>query len=97
VIVRVSKDQQNAIVSVQDFGIGIDPAHHELIFGQFYQVTDAEEKTYPGLGVGLYISAEIIRRHAGRIWVESRKYHGSTFAFSLPLQEVKAPKESYCH
>src|SRR5579863_5174729 len=85
VIIRVSKDQENAIVSVQDFGIGIAAAHHEQIFERFYQVTDPEEKTYPGLGMGLYISNEIIKRHHGQMRVESRKGHGSTFSFTLPL------------
>jgi signal transduction histidine kinase len=89
VIARVSKDQENAIVSVQDFGIGIAAAHHKQIFERFYQVTDPEEKTYPGLGMGLYICAEIIERHHGRIWVESRKDQGSTFSFTLPLREGK--------
>jgi PAS domain S-box-containing protein len=89
VIVRVSKDHENAIVSVQDFGIGIAAAHHKQIFERFYQVTDPEEKTYPGLGMGLYICAEIIERHHGRIWVESRKDQGSTFSFTLPLREGK--------
>ncbi|TMD70364.1 MAG: HAMP domain-containing histidine kinase, partial [Chloroflexi bacterium] len=85
VSVRVSKDQENAMVSVQDCGIGIAAADHEHIFERFYQVTDREENIYPGLGMGLYICAEIIKRHHGRIWVESRKDHGSTFSFTLPL------------
>jgi signal transduction histidine kinase len=86
VLVRISQDAENAIVSVQDSGIGIAPAYHEQIFERFYQVTDAEEKTYPGLGMGLYISSEIIKRHHGRIWVESKKEAGSTFSFCLPYQ-----------
>ena len=85
VVVRVSQDSENAIVSVQDFGIGIPQAHQERIFEQFYQVTDPEEKTYPGLGIGLYISSEIVKRHGGRLWVESCKGEGSTFYFTLPL------------
>ena len=89
VMVHVSKDQENAIVSVQDFGIGIAAAHHGQVFERFYQVTDAEGKTYSGLGMGLYICAEIIKRHHGRIWVESTKDHGSTFSFTLPLREGK--------
>ncbi len=77
--------QKQAIVSVQDSGIGIDKAHHEHIFERFYQVTDPEEKTYPGLGIGLYISHEIVTRHQGKIWVESSKGHGTTFFVALPL------------
>lgn len=87
VIVHLFRDDdaQQAIVSVQDFGIGIDKTHHEKIFERFYQVTDPEEKTYPGLGIGLYISSEIVARHHGRMWVESIKMIGSTFYVALPI------------
>ena len=87
VIVRLSKDQEQVIVSVQDFGIGIAEAHQQNIFDRFFQVTDPEEKTYPGLGIGLHIAHEIVERHHGRLWVESRKGAGATFFVSLPLSE----------
>ena len=85
VIIRLSQDQKQAIISVQDFGIGIAEAHHQQIFERFYQVTNPEEKTYPGLGIGLYISREIVERHHGRVWVKSRKGEGATFYVALPL------------
>lgn len=85
VTIRLFNDGDSAIVSVQDFGIGIAAKHQARIFERFYQVTDPEEKTYPGLGIGLYISSEIVKRHRGRIQVESKKGAGSTFSFSLPL------------
>jgi signal transduction histidine kinase len=85
VCLRRDGDPEQAIVSVQDFGIGIDEAHHEKIFERFYQVTDPEEKTYPGLGIGLYISSEIVSRHHGRMWVESSKGEGAIFSVALPL------------
>src|SRR5713226_1424013 len=85
VVVRVAKDQHNVLVSVQDFGIGIAKEHLQKIFERFYQVTDPEERTYPGLGIGLYISLEIVKRHGGQIWVESKKGEGTTFHFTLPL------------
>ena len=85
VIIRLFYDGANAVVSVQDFGIGIAAKHQARIFERFYQVTDAAEKTYPGLGIGLYLSSEIIKRHCGRILVESEKGAGSTFSFSLPV------------
>lgn len=84
VIVQIVTDETNVRVSVQDFGIGIDQAYHQKIFERFYQVNEPAEKTYPGLGLGLYISCEIIKRHQGRLWVQSRKGEGSTFAFCLP-------------
>jgi signal transduction histidine kinase len=87
VIVRLLRENEleQAIVSVQDFGLGIDESHHEKIFERFYQVNDPEGKTYPGLGIGLYISHEIILRHQGRMWVQSHKGEGATFFVALPL------------
>jgi len=87
IIVHLSQEQEQAIIGVQDFGIGIAEAHYQRIFERFYQVTDPEEKTFPGLGIGLYISSEIIERHHGRIWVESNKGQGSTFSIALPLTQ----------
>ncbi len=85
VLIKLSRTQEEAIVSVKDFGIGIDEFHHHKIFERFYQVTDPEERTYPGLGMGLYISNEIVNRHHGRMWVESRKGKGATFYVALPI------------
>lgn len=85
VLVRLTTDANSAIVSVQDFGIGIAEDQQQKIFERFYQVTNEEEKTYPGLGIGLYLSSEIIKRHHGHIWVESSKRAGATFSISLPL------------
>ncbi|QKJ32213.1 PAS domain-containing sensor histidine kinase [Mucilaginibacter mali] len=71
-------------VSVTDEGIGLSPGQQEKIFERFYRV---EDKTYStsGLGMGLYISAEIIKNHKGSIHVESHLGQGSTFYFELPL------------
>lgn len=85
VIVRLTHTQESATVSVQDFGIGIDKPHQQKIFERFYQVTGPLEKTFPGLGIGLYISNEIIKRHHGQMWVESEKGHGATFSFTIPV------------
>ena len=95
VIVQLSANSQEAVVSVQDFGIGIDAAHHQRIFERFYQVTDPEEKTFPGLGMGLYISHEIVQRHQGRMWVESDKGEGSTFSVALPLLQESSRDPSH--
>jgi len=81
----LEKDQSNLIITVQDFGIGISEDQHEKIFERLYQAADDTEKTFPGFGMGLYISKEIILRHGGKIWVESTKGKGSKFYFSLSL------------
>ncbi|TMC59166.1 MAG: PAS domain S-box protein [Chloroflexota bacterium] len=72
-------------VSVRDYGIGIPKEHHSRIFERFYRVTSSHGNTFPGLGIGLYISHEIILAHEGKIWVESEEGKGSTFFVSLPL------------
>jgi PAS domain S-box-containing protein len=71
-------------VAVQDFGIGIGKEHQSRLFERFYRVLSKKDKTYPGLGIGLYIAHEIIQRHGGKLWVESVEGSGSTFFFSLP-------------
>jgi len=73
-------------VKVQDFGIGIEKEHQSHIFDRFYRVSDPEERTYPGIGIGLYIACEIIKRHKGELWVMSEKGKGSLFQFRLPYQ-----------
>lgn len=85
VVVRLSEQKNYAIVSVQDFGIGISSSDRSKIFERFFRVTRTYEKTFPGLGIGLYISAQIIQKHKGRIWVKSVEGKGSTFYISLPL------------
>ncbi|MFA5135992.1 MAG: ATP-binding protein [Patescibacteria group bacterium] len=84
--VSVGLSKGVAIVSVQDYGIGIDKKHHDKIFDRFYRVSGTNESKYPGFGIGLYISRQIIKQHRGRLWVKSVKGKGSTFSFSLPVK-----------
>ena len=77
---------EHLICSVKDFGIGIAREKQKNLFERFYRVLEDERSnSFPGLGLGLYISAEIIRRQNGAIWVESERGEGSVFYFSLPL------------
>ena len=89
VIVHVEQEQEMAVVSVQDFGIGIAKEHQQHIFDRFYRVNDPEERTYPGLGIGLHIAYEIIMRHGGTMRVVSEKGKGSLFCFTLPYASDK--------
>ncbi len=71
-------------VSVTDRGIGLTEAQKERVFERFYRVQD-KNFTTSGLGMGLYISSEIIKAHHGYMTVESKLNEGSTFCFNLPL------------
>ena len=89
IIISSKADKKNVTVAVQDFGIGIEQDLMEKIFDRFFRVTQPTFNTFPGLGLGLYIAAEIIRRQGGKIWVNSTKNKGSTFYFSLPINKAK--------
>lgn len=72
------------VARVKDFGIGIDDSELGQVFDKFYRVEDPENR-FQGLGMGLYISAEIITRHDGIYGVNSTPGKGSEFYFSLPI------------
>lgn len=74
----------NLIVSIQDFGIGIAAKDLAHVFDRYYRV-DKTAMFFSGLGLGLFISAEIIKRHQGKFWIESEPEKGTTVYFSLPL------------
>jgi len=73
------------VISIKDNGIGIKPDDKERLFERYYRVDNSAMPNISGFGIGLYLSAEIIHRHNGKIWAESSYGHGSTFYFSLPV------------
>jgi PAS domain S-box-containing protein len=85
--VIMSDTADSVIVSVRDYGIGIAKEHQPRLFERYYRFTGEEHDKYVGLGIGLYIAAEIVRRHNGKIWVESDVGRGATFSFSLPVND----------
>ncbi len=87
IIVNAELRNKKLTCSVHDNGIGISKDQHDKIFNKFYRVSGENLHTYPGLGLGLYISREIIQRHNGEIWVESYPSKGTTFYFTLPVME----------
>jgi PAS domain S-box-containing protein len=77
----------HARVIVRDQGIGVPAAEQPLLFSRFFRASNAPVQRYGGIGLGLYLSAEIIKRHGGTVMVESQEGQGSTFSFTLPLSD----------
>ena len=84
VIINATQEADSVRFSVQDFGIGIAEDQQSQVFEKFYRV-DETSMRFQGLGIGLYISSEIIKRHGGTIGVTSVPGAGSEFYFTLPL------------
>lgn len=82
----LGSDKDNVKVAIKDYGLGISKADKERVFELYYRGTDERKEGIRGLGVGLFISEQIIRQHKGKIWVESQKNKGSTFYFTLPIK-----------
>ncbi|NTX06565.1 PAS domain S-box protein [Myxococcus sp. CA040A] len=74
-----------ALLSVKDPGIGIPEDQQRMLFERYFRARNVSSRSYGGLGLGLYISRDIVERHGGRIWVESQVGQGSTFHVALPL------------
>jgi signal transduction histidine kinase len=87
VTVRARMEGAEVYVAVSDTGIGIPPDELERIFERFYQVSAGPARRFGGVGLGLSICKTIVEAHRGRIWAESTPGQGSTFTFTLPLEE----------
>lgn len=85
IIVKSEKKDKEVQLSIQDFGIGISEKQQQRIFEQFYRADEENNLHFSGLGLGLYISSEFVKRIGGHMWVKSKEGMGSTFYFSLPL------------
>ena len=87
----VEADGGEVRVAVRDHGLGIPEDRQAHVFERYYRAHAGTPEDYGGLGLGLEMSREIVRRHGGRMWFESAAGAGSTFHFSLPLaQEAEA-------
>ena len=87
-LVNVKDDQ--LYVAVKDHGIGMLPEQLEHVFDKFYRVEETSQR-FQGLGIGLYISSEIIKRHGGEIGVKSTYGKGSEFYFIMPTNLTTEP------
>lgn len=98
IFVNVEERNDAIVTSVCDRGIGIPPDEISQVFERFHRGRQVSSTNYGGLGLGLYITRQIVERHGGSIWVDSREGSGTTFYFSLPLaplqqSDAPAPKQ----
>jgi two-component system CheB/CheR fusion protein len=90
--IKIREENRKVKVAVTDFGIGVEKRNLPLLFDRFYRVEELNQN-YPGLGLGLFLSSEIIKRHHGEIGVESDHGKGSTFWFTIPLEPQKEEQQ----
>ena len=83
IYITAQNDNNKWTFAVKDNGIGIEPEYQKQIFEVFKRLHTRAK--YPGSGIGLSVTQKIIKRHGGRIWVESKSVKGSTFYFTIPL------------
>jgi len=87
ILVHLESRGNRAVLSVRDQGMGIERANLEKIFDRFERAVSANEVS--GLGLGLFISRQIVAAHGGRIWAESEVGQGSTFYVELPEHKAQ--------
>jgi signal transduction histidine kinase len=85
VVLSADRVRGEAQASVRDYGVGIPTNRQGGIFRLFYRAHTDTPHDYGGMGVGLFMAKELIKRQGGRIWFESREGEGSIFSFTLPL------------
>lgn len=93
VSVTFKVEQESIIIAVEDHGIGIDSQELEKLFDRYYRSDNAAER-FGGLGLGLFISSEIIKAHQGTFWIESELGLGTTVYIRIPLSERMVTKSS---
>jgi signal transduction histidine kinase len=95
ILVTVDDRGDQMVTSIADRGIGIPTDEIGQVFERFHRGRQVSSTNYGGLGLGLYITKQIVERHGGTIWVESREGQGTTFSFSLPVgpavEQLPAP------
>jgi len=86
IYVHISKVSDYVKVSVRDTGVGINLEDQQLVFQRFFRGAEFQKK-FAGMGIGLYVCEQIIKNHNGTIWLESEKNNGSTFNFTIPIEQ----------
>ena len=87
VTTKLEISDSSLLIRVIDTGVGISPEDQEMLFHAFTQVDTSKARAHEGTGLGLALTKRLVELHGGEIWVESTVGEGSTFSFTLPLQQ----------
>ena len=94
VTTKVEISDNSLLIRVIDTGVGISPVDQGMLFQAFTQVDASKARAHEGTGLGLALTKRLVELHGGKIWVESTVGEGSTFSFTLPLQQQVASSPS---
>jgi PAS domain S-box-containing protein len=85
ITITATSKEQYVVITIEDTGIGMSEGDVKKIFSKFYQADTGNDRNNEGTGLGLFICREIIQRHNGKIWAESKLNEGSKFTIKLPI------------
>jgi PAS domain S-box-containing protein len=88
VVISIDETPTEMGMKVTDYGVGIPETQQTKVFEKFFRAQGKNRHSFPGLGLGLYLSKQIIDRHGGTIWLQSQEGKGSTFGFKLPKKRT---------
>jgi signal transduction histidine kinase len=94
VIVRLEREPERYLVSVEDDGIGIPEDELPHVFERFRQADGSTTRRHSGMGIGLALARSLVELHGGTIWADSQPGHGSRFTFSLPIPPMERRVEA---
>ncbi|HXV14150.1 MAG TPA: ATP-binding protein [Candidatus Krumholzibacteria bacterium] len=92
--VSTLRSEEGVVIQVRDTGAGISEEQIPHIFDTFRQLDGSSTRRWGGLGIGLAIARHIVELHGGKIWVESKRGEGSTFAFTIPIETDEVLRNS---
>ncbi len=93
--INLTEDENNVVIEVEDTGIGVEEANHEIIFDEFRQVSEGYSRSFEGTGLGLSICKKYINLLGGNIKLKSKHLFGSTFSIELPKVVVGSLPDLY--
>ncbi|NHM28682.1 hypothetical protein G7K71_17265 [Desulfofundulus sp. TPOSR] len=95
IVIKGEVTPEEVVISITDQGIGIDSEHLKWLFEKFFRATRGIQENKKGMGLGLPLARQILISHGGRIWAESKLNQGTTFYFTLPLDQRAAKMNSH--